>query len=113
MRMHSLIFTAVLLTCSLNTLCAQSAESAITQEELARRTQDMFDAVVPGNPEPFKKYYADDAFFFDEKGRDMDKAALLKDITPLPKGYGGSIKMANIKSHIEGDVAILSYDTDE
>jgi ketosteroid isomerase-like protein len=88
-------------------------QDTITQQELARRTQDMFDAVVPGNQEPFKKYYADDAFFFDEKGRDMAKAALVKDITPLPAGYSGSIKMKNIKSHIEGDVAIMSYDLDE
>jgi len=73
----------------------------------------MFDAVVPGNPEPFKKNYADDALFFDEKGRDMDKAALVKDISPMPAGYSGSIKMKNIKSHIESDVAIMTYDLDE
>ena len=43
----------------------------------------------------------------------MDKAALVKDITPLPKGYAGSINLARAKSHIEGDTAILSYDLDE
>ncbi len=35
------------------------------------------------------------------------------DITPLPKGYSGSIKVVNAKSHIQGDTAILSYDLDE
>jgi hypothetical protein len=54
-------------------------EPPITQDELVRRTQELFDAVAPGNAEPFKKYFADDAMFFDEKGRDMDKAALVKD----------------------------------
>ena len=88
-------------------------EPAITQDELVRRTQELFDAVVPGNQEPFKKYFADDAMFFDEKGRDMAKAALVKDIQPLPKGYSGTIKLVRPKSHIEGDVAILSYDLDE
>ena len=88
-------------------------EPTITQDELVRRTQELFDAIVPGNQEPFKKYFADDAMFFDEKGRNMDKAALVKDIQPMPKGYFGTIKLVRPKSHIEGDVAILSYDLDE
>ena len=88
-------------------------ESTISQEELVRRTQELFDAVASGDPAPFKKYFAEDAMFFDEKGRDMDKAALVKDIQPLPKGYSGTIKIVRPKSHIEGDVAILSYDLDE
>jgi hypothetical protein len=88
-------------------------EPAITQDELVRRTQELFDSIVPGIQEPFKKYFADDAMFFDEKGRDMDKSALVKDIQPMPKGYSGTIKLVRPKSHIEGNVAILSYDLDE
>lgn len=88
-------------------------EPTITQDELVRRTQELFDSVVPGNAEPFKKYFAEDAMFFDEKGRDMDKAALVKDVQPLPKGYSGTIKLVRPKSHIEGNIAILSYDLDE
>ncbi len=88
-------------------------EPTITQDELVRRTQELFDSVAPGNAEPFKKYFAEDAMFFDEKGRGMDKAALVKDVQPLPKGYSGTIKLVRPKSHIEGDVAILSYDLDE
>jgi hypothetical protein len=88
-------------------------EPIITQDELVRRTQELFDSVAPGNQEPFKKYFADDAMFFDEKGRNMDKAALVKDIQPMPKGYSGNIKLVRPKSHIEGNVAILSYDLDE
>jgi hypothetical protein len=88
-------------------------QEPITQDELVRRTQELFDSVAPGNAEPFKKYFADDAMFFDEKGRSMDKAALVKDVQPLPKGYSGTIKLVRPKSHIEGNVAILSYDLDE
>ena len=88
-------------------------EPTITEDELVRRTQELLDAIVPGNQEPSKKYFADDAMFFDEKGRAMDKSALVKDIQPMPKGYSGTIKLVRPKSHIEGDVAILSYDLDE
>jgi len=31
--------------------------AAITQEELVRRTQELFDAVVPGNKEPWQKIF--------------------------------------------------------
>ena len=93
--------------------CGANDEPTITQEQLVRRTQELFDSVASGNAEPFKKYFAEDAMFFDEKGRSMDKTALVKDVQPLPKGYSGTIKLVRPKSHIEGDVAILSYDLDE
>jgi len=51
--------------------------------------------------------------YFDEKGRKMDKTALVKDITPLPNGYSGTIKVVRPQSHIEAEIAILSYDMDE
>jgi len=85
----------------------------ITQEELVRRTQELFDSVAPGNQTPWKEYFADDCMFFDEKGRNMNKSALLADLTPMPPGYSGSIKIGKVQSHIAGHVAILSYDMDE
>jgi Domain of unknown function (DUF4440) len=86
---------------------------AISQEELIRRTQELFDAVVPGNKEPWQKYFADDCIFADEKGRNLNKSQLVADITPLPKGYSGAIKIAKTQSVIHDDTAILSYDLDE
>jgi hypothetical protein len=91
----------------------QLAQEGITQEELVRRTQELFDTVVPGNPEPWKKYYAEDALYADEKGRSLNKTALVADITPLPKGYSGAIKIVGPQSRIFGDAAVLSYDLDE
>jgi hypothetical protein len=85
----------------------------ITQDELVRRTQELFDSVAAGDQTPWKKYFADDCMYFDEKGRNMNKPALVADVTPLPAGYSGSIKMARVQGHIESDLAILSYDMDE
>ena len=45
--------------------CAQRQN--ITQQELVSRTQEIMDAIAPGNPEPWKKYFADDAIYFDER----------------------------------------------
>jgi len=86
---------------------------AITEADLVRRTQELYDSVVSGNQEPWKKYFADDCTFSDEKGRTLDKNKLVADITPLPKGYSGSIKIENVISRIVGDTAVLSYDANE
>src|SRR5262245_4476683 len=93
--------------------CGTSRQPGITHDELVRRTQEIMDSVAPGNPEPWKNYFADDGMYFDEKGRFMDKAALLKDVSPLPNGYSGTIKVENAKSNILRDTAVLSYDIDE
>src|SRR5947207_7367117 len=89
------------------------ADPCITPEELVRRTQELYDAVVPGNQAPWKKYFADDCIFADEKGRIFDKTKLVADITPMPAGYSGSIKIGHAQSRIIGETAVLSYDLDE
>jgi len=85
----------------------------VTQAELVRRTQELLDSVGAGDKGPWKKYIAEDCIYFDEKGRNMDKAALVADLAPFPPGYSGSIKMGTVRSHIRRNVAILSYDLDE
>lgn len=87
--------------------------ASISQGELVRRTQELVDSVAGGDKGPWKKYFADDAMFFDERGRSMNKEQLVAEITPLPEGSAGTIKVEKVQSHIERNVAILSYDLDE
>ena len=91
----------------------RAEEPSVTQAELLQRTQELFDALVPGDLTPYKMYYADDCLYHDEKGRTFDKTGLLGDISPMPKGYSGVIKLVHPKSLLTGDCAILSYDIDE
>ena len=91
----------------------KAAEPAKLEDGLMHHAQELFDAVAAGNQEPWKKYFADDCLFFDEKGRNFTKAQLVADIRPLPNGYSGKITVAKPKSLIHGDTAILSYDVDE
>src|SRR5882724_1506654 len=95
---------------SLLTLTACKVKNEITQDELVRRTQELFENLAAGDQAPWKKYFADDSMYFDEKGRSMNKAALIADISPLPTGFSGTIKVVKPHSHIEENVAILSYD---
>src|SRR5437667_10406810 len=99
------VFSTVTLACA--------ADVPITQDELVRRTQELYDAVVPGNQAPWKKYFAEDCIFADEKGRVLDKPKLIADINPMPGGYSGAIRIENAQSRIIGNTAILSYDADE
>src|SRR5215472_8439257 len=95
------------------TTFACAANTAITEEELVRRTQELYDAVASGNQAPWEKYFADDCVFADEKGRVFDKSKLIADIKSLPAGYSGTIRIENAQSRIIGNTAILSYDADE
>src|SRR5881275_2730478 len=95
------------------TTLATAADVSINQDELVRRTQELYDAIAPGNQTPWKKYFADDCIFSDEKGRTMDKSKLVADITPLPTGYSGVIKLERVQSRIYDNIAVLSYDANE
>jgi Domain of unknown function (DUF4440) len=111
MKISSRILPLLLLLAAIPLRSADSP--TITQEELIRRTQEIVDSVTSGDQKPWKLYIADDCMFFDEKGRSMDKAALVKDVAPLPTGYSGNIKVVKAQSRIIGTTAILSYDLDE
>ena len=103
----------LIVSCGSNVVSPAETDAAITENQLVRRTQELYDAVVPGNRAPWKKYFADDSIFADEKGRTMDKTKLVADIAPMPAGYSGAIKIEQVQSRIYNNVAILSYDANE
>jgi hypothetical protein len=98
---------------TLPTLTARKAKNGITHDELVRRTQELFKNLAAGDQTPWKKNFAEDCMYFDAKGRNMKKAALVADITPLPTGYSGTIKVVKPQSHMERNVRIMSRDMDE
>src|SRR5437870_13543922 len=84
----------------------QAANPPVTQDELVRRTQQLYDSLVTGDKTPWTKYFADDCTFSEEKGRTVDKTKLIADIAPLPKGYSGAITIDNVIRRIIGDRAV-------
>src|SRR5438045_62544 len=93
--------------------CGNVTKREIARDNIVRKTQELFDAVAPGNKQPWEKYIADDALYLDERGHNMDKKALVASIEPLPTGLSGTIKVVNSKVNIQGNTLIHSYDTDE
>lgn len=107
------LLCAVIAALMIAVSCSRRHRETITQDELVRRTQELLDSVPSGNRAPWEQYFAADALVFTEKGQSMNKKALLEDVTPMPPGYSGTIKVVNPQSRILRDTAILSYDLDE
>ena len=85
----------------------------ITEAELLRRTQQLYDSLPSGDQKPWQAYYADDGMVYDEKGRSMDKKALLADIEPMPSGYTGTIRIQQPHAIFAPGVAVFAYALDE
>ena len=103
----------VLATCPVAALAIAQESSAIDQVELVRRTQQLYDAIPPGDQAPWESYYAEDSMVYDEKGRAMNKKALLDDLQPMPAGYVGVIKVVHPHAIFAPGLAVLAYDCDE
>ena len=87
----------------------QSPADLATEKELVRIAQELYDAIAVGNKAPWEKYVADDLIYTDENWQILTKKDLLDGLRPLPKGYSGSIRIANVRSRINVDSAVLSY----
>src|SRR5207253_9930072 len=93
-----LLVIFLVLSCGSNLVSPAERDAATAENELVRRTQELYDAVVPGNQVPWKKYFAHDCIFADETGRTTDKRKLVADITPMPAGYSGAINIEQLQS---------------
>src|SRR5215510_14597226 len=91
-----------------NGLARNDAANA-TVEQLKRATQELLDAVAPGDVAVWRKYLAEDCIYADEEGNVKTKQDLLNELRPLPKGYLGSIKMGEPKVLAQENVIVLSH----
>lgn len=78
-------------------------------EQLKQATQELLDGIAPGNRAVWEKYLAEGSIYADEEGRVLTKDELLKELTPLPKGYIGSIKIGETKALAQDNVVVLSH----
>jgi len=103
-----LVLSFLCLTAIAQTAVGTSVDLA-TEKELVRIAQELYDAIPVGDKRPWEKYVADDVIYTDENWHILTKKDLLDGLSPLPKGYSGSIRIANVQSRISGDSAVLSY----
>lgn len=78
-------------------------------DRLKRATQELLDAIAPGNKAVWQRYLAEGSIYADEEGRVLTKDELIKELNPLPKGYVGSIKIGDTKTLLQDGVVVLSH----
>src|SRR4030095_5838617 len=80
-----------------------------TVERLKQATQELLDAIAPGNKAVWEHYLAAGSIYADEDGRVLTKDELIKELNPLPPGYVGSIKIGETKTLVQDGVVVLSH----
>jgi hypothetical protein len=81
--------------------------------ELRRITQEMMDAVAPGDAAVWRKYLHERVLYVDENGAVHPKADILRELTPLPPGLVGRIAVDVFEAEVHGDVAAVAYEVQE
>jgi hypothetical protein len=92
---------------------ARAAAAEPVADQLRRQTQEMADALVPGNAAVWDRYLDADAVYTTEDGTLVRKAQMLKDMKPLPAGVSGAIKVIDFAAVVSGPVAVTTYVDDE
>ncbi len=91
----------------------QAGEPSAAETELRKITQEMLDAIAPGNAEVWRRYLHERAILVDENGTVRTKAEMLKEFSPLPPGLVGNLELATFRIETYGDVAVLAYEAQE
>ena len=86
---------------------ALAETDAEVQGKLVALTQELMDALIPGNAAAWQRILADDAIIVDEFGRTQDKKDAVASVHPFPKGFSGSIEIRDTTVRVHGDSAVL------
>ncbi|MBZ5720854.1 MAG: DUF4440 domain-containing protein [Acidobacteriia bacterium] len=80
---------------------------------LRAKDQALLDAIAPGDTKTWDAALADGAVYVDENGETIPRAEYLKQLTPLPAGASGTIKISQYSATLYGDVATVIHTDDE
>jgi hypothetical protein len=80
---------------------------------LKRQTQELMDAVAPGEAQVWRRYLHEDVLYLDENGVIYDKESLLKELTPLPAGLVGRIEVDRFQLTLHGETAVVVAELQE
>jgi hypothetical protein len=75
--------------------------------------QEMADAIAPGNAAVWDKYLDPEVILAEEDDTYKGKAAMLKEIVPLPKGSSGAIRVELLSYHEDDGVAVALFRQNE
>ena len=105
MRLTSVILAVVLF--------AVPEMNADVSADLKRMTNELLDAVAPGDVDVWKRYTHDRLVYVSENNTQLTKAQLLEELKPLPKGLIGELEVGTWSAEVYEGVAVTSYVADE
>lgn len=92
---------------------AEPPEASKVEAELKRMTNELLDAVAPGDVDVWKRYAHERLIYVSEANEQLTKAQLLDELKPLPKGLVGNLEVGAFKVAVHGNVAVTTYVADE
>lgn len=91
-----------------------AASTSHTDSALLRQqTQELLDAVAPGDRAVWQRYLHPDFLHLDENGVQRSKADLVEEISPLPAGLTGRIAIDRFEVRFHGSTAVTAYEIQE
>jgi ketosteroid isomerase-like protein len=89
------------------------ADAASTEATLKKITQQLADALAPGDRAVWERYTDPSLLYASEDNVVKTREQLLKELTPLPEGYSGRIAIVEFQSKDYGPFAVTTYIQDE
>ncbi len=105
---HALLAVALALAPAVTARAEEPVDSL-----LRRQTQELMDAVAPGEIDVWQRYLLDDVVYLDEDGVVHDKASLLRELKPLPPGLVGRIEVDRFALTRHGEIAVVAAEIQE
>ena len=87
---------------------AGAADDEALTRELEARTQTLVDAIAPGNTSAWASMTDPNLVFVTENNQVLSQEELLKELTPLPKGLVGTIKVTDYRLQRHGNTAVAT-----
>jgi hypothetical protein len=92
-------------------ICALFVAPALADDHdlITRQMQELSDAIASGSVSVWDKYLDPNLIYAEEDGTYKGKPGVLKEITPLPAGLGGTIQVVLLSYHEDGGVAVALF----
>lgn len=91
---------------------AQQSSSNVTAL-LEKRTQQLIDAITPGDKEPWRQYAHESLIYSAEDGSTKSKAELLDELRPIPAEVRGVLRVTKFRAIEHTATVVTNYVIDE